>query len=266
MKVRKQTNIEYDVDVLQALDRIAAKQSISRPDLLRRIADEAIAADADGREPFTAVAQAMTGEDFQHMGQRIGDLTTKLERVVRDDERRDGKFHQVAKAYESDAEAARERGERRLREELSEALLPFTQQLSSMQKSLELAIANQPRLDAIDASINAARTATTAERQELRKIASQPRTENNLVLSDKRKYRFGFLVALSLMLGVALMFLFLALASTTTWSRAFVGDRILQNDQAVCGYIDGRYGGTKCQVPPVPRFVEPASAKRKSAR
>jgi len=70
-----QVNVEFDNDTVKSLDRIAAKQSIRRPELLRRTVRELINAESDGRELFSAPLQEIRAED---LGSGLVDYSQKM--------------------------------------------------------------------------------------------------------------------------------------------------------------------------------------------
>lgn len=76
----KQINVGYDLDQVRGLDRIAAKQSISRTDFLRKLADEAIAADLAGRELFAAETEELSPTDVRHLIEENKKLNAELAR------------------------------------------------------------------------------------------------------------------------------------------------------------------------------------------
>lgn len=240
-----QVNVEFDDDTVRSLDRIAAKQSIRRPELLRRTVRELIDADGSGREPFTAVVQEVTAEDVAHLAREHRQLTIELERVMRANDKREGELRkaeaelrQVIAAYEQDAAAARERGERELRDALERELAPFRAEIAALKGDLTTALASQPRLDAIDAELG-----------EVKRLASQPRTQRNLVLGDDRTLSFRFLSALGLMMSVIGAVFILCFGKLVPAIGVPMVSQTLSGDPEVCRFIDYRYGRLDCQVP-----------------
>jgi len=132
-----QVNVEFDEDTVKSLDRIAAKQSIRRPELLRRTVQELITADGDGREPFTAPLQEIRADEVAHLAREHRLLAEELNRVMRANDKREKQllaaFAEVAAlkaAYEQDVAAARERGVKEAEALLEERLEPLKAELA----------------------------------------------------------------------------------------------------------------------------------------
>lgn len=240
-----QVNVEFDDDVVKSLDRIAAKQSIRRPELLRRTVRELIDADASGREPFTAVVQEVTAEDVAHLAREHRQLAMELDRVMRANAKREEKLRtaeaelrRAIEAYERDAAAARGRGEREFREVLERELTPFRTEIAALEAKIAAAVADQPRLGAIE-----------AELAQVKRLAAQPRTQRNLVLGDDRTLSFRFLLALGLMLSVIGAVFILCAGKLFPTIGVPMVSQALSGDAEVCRFIDYRYGRLDCQVP-----------------
>lgn len=84
-----QVNVEFDEETVRNLDRLAAKQSIRRNDLLRRTVQELLTADAAGREPFTAPVQEIRAEDVAHLAREHRLLADELNRMLRANDKRE---------------------------------------------------------------------------------------------------------------------------------------------------------------------------------
>lgn len=132
-----QINVEFDEDTVRNLDRLAAKQSIRRTELLRRTVQELLTADAAGREPFTAPLQEIRAEEVAHLAREHRLLADELNRVLRANDKREKQllaaFSEVAAlkvAYEQDVAAARERGIKEAEALLEERLEPLTAELA----------------------------------------------------------------------------------------------------------------------------------------
>lgn len=132
-----QVNVEFDEDTVRKLDRMAAKQSIRRTDLLRRTVQELLTADAAGREPFTAPVQEIRAEDVAHLAREHRLLADELNRMLRANDKREKQllaaFAEVAAlklAYEQDVAGARERGVAEAEALLEERLEPLKAELA----------------------------------------------------------------------------------------------------------------------------------------
>lgn len=236
-----QVNVEFDDDTVKTLDRIAAKQSIRRTELVRRMVRELIDADAAGREPFSVPVQEMRAEDLAHVAREHRQLAIELDRVVRQNVKREADLRKAIEAYERDAAAARERGEREVSEALEREVAPFRAEIATLKADLATKIGNQPRLDAMESTL-----------QQVRQLASQPRTAKvyNIGLGD---WSGGMLATAGVVLLVLGMFAYhgLAAALPERWLQIPSANRMLGGgDRAICRLIDYHYetGLADCRI------------------
>jgi hypothetical protein len=82
-------NVEYGVERIGKLERIAAKRGISRSDLLRRMADQEIADDEAGIERSVAPVVQITPADISRMVVQITKLHVEANRLHKSIDRRD---------------------------------------------------------------------------------------------------------------------------------------------------------------------------------
>ena len=239
-----QVNVEFDDDTVRHLDRIAAKQSVRRPELLRRTVRELIEADASGREPFTVVTQAFKAEELAHLAREHRQLATELDRVMRANAKREGELLKAITAFKTDAAAARERGSRDVADALERALGPFRAEVvalkaenATLTASFEAALADQPRLDAIDRRL--------AKVEELTK---QPRTATHIHFGELTGTTLGFLGLGALGIGL-IAWMLIAMIVPSSWMATPAASWLLGGgDQGVCKLIDYRYGYTACRT------------------
>lgn len=242
-----QVNVEFDDDTVKSLDRIAAKQSIRRPELLRRTVRELIDAESDGRELFSAPLQEIRAQDLAHLAQKQGVAAQEISRLRKSTDRRElqlqtamAKLAHAQAAFERDVMAARERAEREFREQLEHELAPFRAEIAALKDELKAAQLDNPRLDAMEA--------------ELKRLVASPRTQRNLVLGDDRMLSFKFLAQLG---GLALVMggiFALMLASVIPSWGLFVASRSIDGDPGMCRLIEYRYGRLDCQMPALHRI------------
>ena len=117
-QVSTQINVDYGAERVIGIERIAAKQSISRSDLLRKKADEMIADDQEGREPFRHGTPEFGADESRHLVREVRVLTTELERLTRDNARLMAELKKMIAVHEQEAAAARERSAREVTEVL----------------------------------------------------------------------------------------------------------------------------------------------------
>lgn len=156
-----QLNVSIDDALAVAADRLASIKEVSRPELVRLLLREAIAAAEDGRilfsEPAKPVDLTALGELTRHM---LGQ-STELERLLRDHDRRSAKLERTHQAGEDANRLAYENLVKQLRVHLGEGYKPFhdlVEQLkaegASQSERLHTAIVEQPRLAEINTRLD----------------------------------------------------------------------------------------------------------------
>ncbi len=245
-QVSTQINVDYGAERVIAIERLAAKQSISRADLLRKGFDEMDAADQEGREPFRHGTPEFGADEGRHLMREVRVLTTELERSTRDNAKLMAELKKMIAVFQQDAATARERAAREVAEGLEQALEPFRAEVAALkeenaklQAGFEAALANQPRLDAIDERL-----------AKVEDYAKQPRNEYSIVLGrDAWSLAALMLAVLSLLVAGGFMSFMLA-GVWHGFGMAFV-DRAVPGNQGICELIDYRTGYSDCRVPGV---------------
>lgn len=232
-----QINIRIDDALASGLDRVAAKHGQDRLTVIREGLREMVSADAEGR-PMFARSSAPGPERLAELVQRVESLATELERISRQNAKREAEVRKAGNAAEVEATMARERIVRETAALLAEAAAPLRKELGAMRAELVDAVAKDPRLDEIAARID-----------RVERLAAEPRVEHNLVLGADRKLTFKFLGrvwAITLAFGALLLIVFGMLVPP-------VGVRVSNlmlggGDQAVCALVNYRHATDNCRL------------------
>jgi hypothetical protein len=141
-----QINVEFDEPTMRSIDRLASKLSIKRTDLFRRLASEAITADAEGRDLFVPSLKEVTPDQVAHLIREIETLTGELERVTRQNAKLESDLRKALAAYERDAANARERGLREAEDALERKVEPLKVELAEHRAETVRIVEEHPRL------------------------------------------------------------------------------------------------------------------------
>lgn len=141
-----QINIEFDEAIMRSIDRLASKLSVKRTDLFRRLAGEAIAADAEGRDLFVPSLKEVTPDQVAHLIREVETLTGELERVTRQNAKLEGDLRKALSAYERDAAKAQERGLREAEDALERKVEPLKAELAEHRAETVRIVEEHPRL------------------------------------------------------------------------------------------------------------------------
>lgn len=243
-----QVNVEFDEETVRNLDRIAAKQSIRRPELLRRTVRELIDADGEGREPFTAPLQEIRADEVAHLAREHRLLAQELNRVLRANDKREKQLlaalEEIAAlkaAYEGDVAAARERGLTQAEALLEERLAPLKQELT-------------------DQRAETARIVAEHQKRLVHAISIQ-QPPVRFDFSDHRVpvwWPLGVLGLLA-MVGIGLIFT-LSAVLPDRWFAVPIADRTL-GGRGFCALVDRRLGDGSCA-----KWVDNLETKRRTVK
>jgi len=131
-----QVNVAYDDALLRRLDALAERQNVSRPDLFRALAEEAIRADEQGRAMFDPPEQPVRPDDAVRLVQELSALRIDLDRLLRSAEKRERNLLVAAHATEEANRDAREVHAKELADRFREGSSPFFLALREMQEQV----------------------------------------------------------------------------------------------------------------------------------
>jgi regulator of replication initiation timing len=230
-----QINVEFDEPTMRSIDRLASKLSIKRTDLFRRLAGEAIAADAEGRELFVPSLREVTADQVAHLIREVETLTTELERVTRQNTKLEADLRKALAAYECDAAKAQERGLREAEDALERKVEPLKAELAEHRAETARLVEEHPRLRQLEEG-----QARLMKALKLQQPPVQFHLGNHklpvwwplFALAMLTVFGFGLIIALSAMLP-------------DRWMAVPVADRML-GGRGFCVLVDNRMGEGTC--------------------
>lgn len=241
MSTNGAVNVEYGVERVRRLDRLAAKQGMKRNDLLRRMADEAFLADDEGRPMFAQPVEEPSTADVRHLIEENKNLNSELERSRKQQDKRekgqverDAAFARRLSALEEERAAAVEAAVYR-----TEAHL-----IIAVQRAMA------PSLDRVGADLKEVKARGVA----IERWAKEPRKAFGLILGDGRFWSTVFVVKYSLLIFGSGMLLMGVLGLLFTDLGVWLSHKMMAGDAEFCRLVDYRFGEFNCQVPREHRF------------
>lgn len=244
-----QMNARVSDETGAKLDRYASKRGIERAALVRDMLDEGVAALDEGRASFER-PEVPGPTDFRHMAAKVSELTTELERVLRQNAKRDAELLKSARDDTLGVSEARGAIAADVAARTRSALELIHGQLVELGEALMSVLADQPQLVAIDAKLDGMKADTDAKLAEITALAKRPR--------DLHRYDFGFgqwtggafagAFAILMALSVGVFFVLAAVLPDRALAVP-TGNRLLGGgDEAICTLVDRRYGTERCKV------------------
>lgn len=252
-----QINVEFDEETVNHLDRIAARQSIRRPELLRRTVRELIAAEAAGRDPFTVTLKEVTPDQVAHLIRQVETMTDELERVTRQNVKLDSDLRKALAAYESDAASARERGLREAEEALDRRLEPLKAELAEHRAETARIVDEHPKFKQLEAG----------QAKIIKAIGmQQPPVQFHLGTHKLPVWLPVGALAMLAMLGFGLIIMLSAILPDR-WMAVPVSDRML-GGRGFCVLVDRRVGEGACArwADAAKASVKPSASKARTRR
>jgi hypothetical protein len=228
-----QFNIRLDDARTAALDALAAKHRLERPDFIRILIDEAVTADAQDRALFDRSRDfdpRLLGEIVQRVNQGMLEFDRKLGDIAK-------READIAKVRRDDANRmseARKDFVGTLPDRLKQAYAPFRADLAKLQTGL----VEHPRLASIDERL-----------ERVEKLAGElrPNVYNQLNGVDLSWPKIAAVAVVSFLVSVVIFF---ALAAVfPQWIGVPTANRLLGGgDQAVCALVNYRMGTGNCRT------------------
>lgn len=123
-----QVNVAYDDGLLRHLDALAGKRGLSRPDLLRAVAEEAVRADEQGLTMFApppAPEKPVSSEQTMQLVHELREMSMGLDRLMRSAEKREKQLLAACNATEEANRTAREQYGQELAERFRNGTTPY---------------------------------------------------------------------------------------------------------------------------------------------
>jgi hypothetical protein len=150
-------------------------------------------------------------------------------------------------------------------ERISRSLEPIKAEMTAM----KAAIADQPRLDAIDKKQAELVEAVRGNTEAIKEVRNDPRTVTGLVLGDDRVWSTAFICLFSLLMaGIGSSFI-IGLSVSVPALGIPLAHKMASGDAEFCRLIRYRFEVDRCQVPTSHRIdvaAAPAAASSKSSR
>lgn len=244
-----QVNARLGTEDDAKLDRRAAELGVSRGTLASKFIIEGLMAMDEGRASFEPV-EVPGPTDFRHMAAKVTELTTELERVLRQNAKRDAELLKSARDDTMGVSEARGAIAADVVAQTRSALELIHGRLVELGEAFMSALADQPQLVAIDAKLDGMKADTDAKLAEITALAKRPR--------DLHRYDFGFgqwtggafagAFAILMALSVGVFFVIAAVLPDRALAVP-TGNRLLGGgDEAICKLVDRRYGTERCKV------------------
>lgn len=258
-----QINIRLTPEDNAEFDRWAAELNLERGTLGKQVVAEGLVAKRKGRAMFAQPA-IPTSVDLQHLTSEVGTLKNELDRVLRQNTKRDGRLVEAAKADAIGVSEARTAIITQLTAEMHRLIdtvllglvgLP-AEQVAAITASPAMAeiaaalkrIEQHPRLDEIRTLQEAHTIAMREHTVIINRLIEQPRTIVRFLVWDRDwsigKVLAGLAVASLLCLGV-----YHGLARMLPVSWLATRSAYLQmgrGDQAICALLNYRFSTTDC--------------------
>jgi hypothetical protein len=236
-----QVNVNYDERVLEGIDRLRGTRGLSRAELLRAIAIEAVEAHDAGRLAFQIEDGPRIDGSLNALAAQVRDAVVELERVQRSTQRREKRMMEAWVGNEESIRQAQENLTARVNDINRKSYEPFVNKMRDVialteKLKLHLAEAQEAGLAQLLDRLEAVRAESVA-----------PRNLYKVVFPGD--FSIGFLTVLATVIGLVGGFVILLAAANMAWLGVPVAKRMLPTTELVCRVINDRYGVQDCEVP-----------------
>lgn len=226
-------------DELEAsLNRWASEEGMQRSDLIRQVLGEAVQARLEGRATFERAA--LPGPpDLQRLAAKLDQQSTELDRVLRQNAKRDAELTRQVRDDTLGVSSARDAIVADVVARLRTALELIHGELVKTREELTTTVERLPQIAAVMAKLD-----------RIEVFTQQPRSETvNRIGPEQWAPRwFVAIGATAIMLG-AVAFYALGLILPSRWVAVPAANYLLGNgDQAICALVDYRIGYRACRL------------------
>lgn len=225
-------------ELTAALNRWAGEEGVQRSDLIRNILTEAAEARQEGRASFQR-PEMPEPADLARLVTRLDAQTTELERVLRQNAKRDAELSKRAQADRIGVSDARTGIVGDIEARTGGMLETFQAELVRTRDELTALLRRLPQLAGIDEKLD-----------HILVEARKPRTSLNLGFGDWSWRKVAVVLPCVLVAGMGAFFA-LTVVLPGRWFGIPLADRMLGGgDQAICRLIDHQHdtGMTDCEV------------------
>jgi len=236
-----QVNVNYDERILKGIDRLRGSRGLSRAELLRAIATEAVEAHDAGRLAFQIEDGPRIDGSLNALAAQVREAVVELERAQRSTQRHEKRMIDAWVGNEESIRQAQENLTARVNDINRKSYEPFVNKMRDV-------IAITEKLKVHLAEVQKVGLGQLLDRLEaVRAEAVAPRNLYKVVFPGDFSLRF--LIALASMIGLIGAFLVLLAAANMAWLGVPIAKRTLPTTELVCRMINDRYGVRDCQVP-----------------
>lgn len=254
-KVSPHINVDYGVERVLELDRIAASRGITRNELLRRGADEMIAAERGGRKAFASDPDAIGPAEIQT-------AVMEIDRIAREFAEHDAEMRRMERDDRTAMSKARAEFIAGMPERITAALNPIRKEMAALGERID----NQPRLDAIEAAQQASNEGQKELAAAIKEHASRPWSQTVIRIGGEQatlSYMLGKNALISLVGGVFL----LAACKAMPAIGVPVGTGLAGGgSSAFCNIADHRYDLRSCQLTDTGETITMTARRARSTR
>lgn len=233
-----QINIRIPDDTAAKFDRLATARNMARPEAARWAVEEVIEADELGRAVFERPSKPRP-DNFEHLASRMESLAIELERVSRQNAKRDAELARQARDDTIGVSAARRGIADDVITHLQEVLAEVRGELAAARAEIAAHAERPPQLGAIETRLDRIET-----------LAAQPRNHTTIAIGDVKLSRGTGLVIIGVTWAVSLAtFMALALVLPQNWLAVRTANFLLGGgDQAICALVNHRMAVDNCRT------------------
>lgn len=235
-----QVNVTYDDRILAGIDRVCGARGLSRTELLRAIANEAVEAHDAGTLAFHSEGPRLEGS-VNALTLQMREAVIELDRVQRSTQRHEKR---MLESWVASAEAIRVAEEHlvgRINDINRKSYEPFVVRLTQLQASFGEAA------ERMAAQQTAQHTKLDERLEAVRAQAASPRNLYKVVFPGD--FSIGYLTALTSMIGMIGALIFIFFAANLEWLGVPVARKLLPTTELICNLVNERYGVRDCEVP-----------------
>ncbi len=238
-----QINITVDDRMAAAVDRIASKKGLSRPDLIRWMIDETENADAEDRLAFARADTPKLDVSVSALVQHVRESVVELDRSLRETQKVNKRALEAWNGGEEAVLEAQHRQSELINARFRDGFDPFRDLVA---KVLTEVIA-LPEL--VQAGLAEQVSEIAKQLVQVHTLAAQPRTANYLYLSSKRRIALGLLALTHMALLIGGFGSGVYLMDSAQQVSAPPDQRMVKTPAAACRMVNQVFTTSDCRVP-----------------
>lgn len=233
-----QINIRIPDEMAAKFDRLATARNMGRPEAARWAIEEVIEADELGRAVFERPPKPRH-DNLEHLASRMESLAIELERVSRQNAKRDAELARQAREDTLGVSAARRGIADDVTMRVQEMLTEVRGELAAARAEIAALIERPPQFGAIETKLD-----------RIEALAAQPRNHTTIAIGDVKLSRGTGLVIIGVIWTVSVAtFMALALVLPQSWLAVRTANFLLGGgDQAVCALVNHRMAVDNCRT------------------